>query len=205
MTPAEPSRSPAETWFEKTVLWPEETILWTGRPDIMRSLLFNLWFCIIGALLTAFLIMLWLSSDGISDVRLPEILLVLGSLWLLSSPARYGWRAYHTAYFVTDQRVIILRKGLFRVHETAFFPADITDFHLKRFAGDRGDIRLRLSKAKAPNPYQDDKEKWVPGASGGIAAWSGSSPFLMYNDGFWGVENISGAANALKKLISAQP
>ena len=199
MTPTEPP-SPAEAWFRANILWPEETLLWTGRPSIFRSLFFNFWFCIVGAVLTAFIAMLWFASDGIGDIRLPEALLVLGSLWLLLSPLRYGWRAYRSAYFITDKRAIILRKGLFRVHETAFFPADITDFHLKRFAKDRGDIRLRFSKTKAPDPYQDDKEKWVPGMSGGIVAWSGSSPFVMYNDGFWGAENISAAADALKKL-----
>ncbi len=203
MTPAEPLRSPAETWFQRTVLWPEEIILWTGRPDIFRSLFFNFWFCIIGAFLAVFLVMLWLTSSETGDVRLPEILLVLGTLWLLLSPFRYGWRAYHTAYFVTDQRVVILRKGLFRVHETVFFPDDITDFNVKRRAGNRGDIRLRLSKAKAPNPYQEDKEKWVSGRTGAISAWSGSSPFVMYNDGIWGAENISTAADALKKLTAS--
>ncbi|MCF8466520.1 MAG: hypothetical protein K9G33_03900 [Sneathiella sp.] len=200
MTPVEPLSS-AETWFRQHVMWPEETLLWTGRPDIFRSLYFNFWFCVVGVFLTLFLVMLWRASDGIGDIRLPETLLVLGSLWLLLSPLRYGWRAYRTAYFVTDKRAIILRKGSFRVHETAFFPADITDFNLKRFAKGRGDIRLRLSKTKAPDPYQDDKEKWVPGMSGGIVAWSGSSPFLMYNDGFWGAGNITEAADALKKLI----
>ncbi|MZR29873.1 hypothetical protein [Sneathiella litorea] len=199
-TPLPPSS--AESWFRKHILWPDETLFWSGRPDIFRSLFFNFWFCPVGAFLTVLLIMFLWTTETVGDIRLPEAVFALGSLWLLLSPLRYGWRAYRTAYFVTDKRAIILRKGLFRVHETAFFADDITDFRLKRFDRARGDIRLRFSKAKAPNPYQEDKEKWAPGSSGSIISWSGSAPFLMYNDGFWGAEDITAAADALKKLTA---
>jgi len=199
MTPDKPP-SAAEMWFRDHILWPDETLLWFGRPDIFRALFFNFWLCIVGVFLIVLLIMLWWASDGIGDIRLPEVLLILGSLWLFLSPLRYGWRAYRTAYFVTDKRALILRKGFFRVHETAFFPGEITDFNLKRFAKDRGDIRLRFSRKKAPDPYQDDKEKWVPGTSRNVVAWSGSAPFVSYNDGFWGADKISVAADAIRKL-----
>lgn len=200
MTPAELPRSPAEIWFGERVLWPDETLIWTGRPGIFRSLFFNFWFCLCGAFLTALLAALWWTSDGISDPRLPEIALVLGSLWLFLSPLRYGWRAHRTAYFVTDKRVVILRKGLFRVHERAFQASEITNFELKRLTGKRGDIRLRLSEATAPNPYQDDKEKYVPGLTSNIVAWSGSGPFIQYDDGLWGIDDVSIAAAAIRKL-----
>ncbi|MDF2367727.1 MAG: hypothetical protein P1U71_10655, partial [Sneathiella sp.] len=200
MTPAEPSPSPAEIWFRSHVLWPDETLLWSGRPGIFRALFFNFWFCLCGAFLTALLVAFAWVSGGVSDPRLPEIVLALGSLWLLLSPLRYGWRAHRTAYFVTDKRVVILRKGLFRVHETAFLAGEVSNFQLKRLKGNRGDIRLRLSEAKAPNPYQDDKEKYVPGMTSNVLAWSGSAPFIMYNDGLWGVDNVSVAAAAIRKL-----
>ncbi len=198
MTPVAPPYSPAETWFRDSVLWPDETLIWSGRPGIFRSLFFNFWFCLAGAFLTALLAAFWWTSEGISDPRLPEIALALGSLWLLSSPLRYGWRAYRTAYFVTDKRVVILRKGLFRVHERAFQASEITNFELKRLTGSRGDIRLRLSEAKAPNPYQDDKEKYWRGRT----SWYGSAPFTQYTDGLWGVENASVPAAAIRKLAS---
>ena len=200
MTPAEPSPSSAEIWFRSHVLWPDETLIWSGRPRVFRSLFFNFWFCLCGAFLTALLVMFAWAAGGISDPRLPEIVLALGALWLLLSPLRYGWRAYRTAYFVTDKRVVILRKGLFRVHERAFQASEITNFELKRLTGKRGDIRLRLSEAKAPNPYQDDKQKYVPGLTSNVVAWSGSGPFIQYNDGLWGIDDVSIAAAAIRKL-----
>ncbi|MBO0332826.1 PH domain-containing protein [Sneathiella sp. CAU 1612] len=200
MTPAEPTRSPAEIWFGDHVLWPDETLLWSGRPSVFRSLFFNFWFCLCGAFLTALLVMLVWTSEEFGDVRLPEVALAFGSLWLFSSPLRYGWRAYRTAYFVTDKRVVILRKGLFRVHERAFQTSEITNFELKRLTGKRGDIRLRLSEATAPNPYQDDKEKYVPGLTSNVVAWSGSGPFIQYDDGLWGIDDVSIAAAAIRNL-----
>jgi hypothetical protein len=196
MMTAEPPSSPAEIWFRTHVLWPAETLLWSGRPSILRSLFFNFWFCICGAFLTALLVAFTWMSGGMTDPRLPEIVLALGSLWLLLSPLRYGWRAHRTAYFVTDKRVVILRKGLFRVRETVFLAGEISNFQLKRLTGNRGDIRLRLSEAKAPNPYQDDKEKYLRGR----ASWHGSAPFVMYNDGLWGIDNVSVAAAAIRNL-----
>ncbi|MEH6545464.1 MAG: hypothetical protein V7701_03495, partial [Sneathiella sp.] len=100
---------------------------------------------------------------------------------------------------VTDQRAVILEKGL-RVRETIFYPADITDYKLIRRSGDRGDIQLRISKNRASNPYQEDKQKWVPGNLGTMVSFSSSSPFLSYNDGFWGVEHIAEGALALNEL-----
>jgi len=193
--------SPAENYFRKNYLWPEETIKWSGYPGLARVMVFNWWFCIVGWFMCAFLFMLWLTTPEVGTLRLPEILLVLFSLWLALTPLRYVLRGRQTAYFVTDKRAVILEKG-FRIRETVFHPPDITDYKLIRRGGDQGDLRLRWSKNRVKNAYQEDKEKWVPGLSGGIVAWSGSAPFLSYNDGFWGVGNISAANTALNDLIN---
>lgn len=191
--------SPAAEYFRQNYLWPEERVMWAGQPGRARVLMFNAWFCVVGCFLCVFLFLIWRSIPDYGDIRLPEALLVFGSLWLALTPLRYLWRGSRTAYFVTDQRAVILEKGL-RVRETIFYPADITDYKLIRRSGDCGDIRLRLSKTRISNVYQEDKQKWIPGLSGSIGAWSGSAPFLSYNDGFWGVEHISDAAVALNDL-----
>jgi hypothetical protein len=191
--------SPATEYFGRNYLWPDETVLWAGQPGRGRVLQFNAWFCVVGCFLCFFLFMVWQSIPDYGDIRLPEVLLIFGSLWLALTPIRYLWRASRTAYFVTDQRAVILEKGL-RVRETIFHPADITDYKLVRRSGDRGDIQLRISKNRASNPYQEDKQKWVPGNMGTMAMVGGSSPFLSYNDGFWGVENIAEGAVALNEL-----
>ncbi len=195
--------SAAEAYFRSHVLWPEEKILWTGRPGLRRSLVFNWWFCPVGLIMVLFLAMLYVTTPEITDIRLPELLIIAGALWLLLSPLRYAWRARRTAYFVTDQRAAILRKGLWRVQETVFFAPDITDFKVIRGRGGRGDIRLRVSKSRLRNAYQEDKEKLLPGAGGGLSSFAGVGPFVMYTDGFWGAENIALAATALKNLPPA--
>jgi hypothetical protein len=192
--------SPAEAYFRENYLWPGEVITWSGQPGYLRSMAFNWWFCIVGCFMSALLFMFWwASSSPFEDIRLPEALITLFSLWLTLTPVRNIWRAHRTVYFVTDHRAVILEKGL-RIKETVFFPGDITDFRLIRRRGDRGDIWLRLSKQRIKTAYQEDKEKWVPGLSRDVGAWAGSAPFLSFTDGFWGVEKVSIAANALKDL-----
>ncbi|MEH6478023.1 MAG: hypothetical protein V7727_20190 [Sneathiella sp.] len=191
--------SPAAEYFRQNYLWPSEQVKWAGQPGRARVLKFNAWFCLIGLFLCVFLFLIWRSIPDYGDIRLPEVLLVFGSLWLALTPLRYLWRGSRTAYFVTDQRAVILEKGL-RVRETVFYPADITEYKLIRQSGDQGDIQLRVSKTRISNAYQEDKQKWTRGFSGGVRDWSGSAPFLSYNDGFWGADHISDAAVALNDL-----
>lgn len=190
---------PAEAYFRSTYIWPDEKILWSGGPGRVRSMRFNWWFCIIGCFLCLFLFRLWLATPEISDVRLPEALFVLFSVWLAVTPLRYYWKASRTAYFITDKRAVILEKG-FRVRETVFHPADITDYQVTRRAGDRGDIRLRISKRRTKTAYEEDREKWIRGPKGNLS-WVGSPTFVSYLDGFWDVEHIPIADAALKELI----
>ncbi|PHQ68868.1 MAG: hypothetical protein COB93_09525 [Sneathiella sp.] len=194
--------SPAESYFQKNYLWPEETIKWRGYPGRARSMAFNWWFTIVGWAMCIFLFMLWRASPEITDVRLPEVVLVLFALWLALTPLRYALRARRTAYFVTDKRAVILEKGL-RIRETVFNPDAITDYKLIRRGGDRGDIRLRLSQTRTKTAYQEDKEKWIPGLTGGNVSWSGVAPFVSFNDGFWGITEISMAATALTDLVNS--
>jgi len=191
--------SPAAEYFRQNYLWPEERVIWAGQPGRARVLMFNAWFCVVGCFLCVFLFLIWRSIPEYGDIRLPEALLVFGSLWLALTPLRYLRRGSRTVYFVTDQRAVILEKGL-RVRETIFYPADITDYKLIRRSGDCGDIRLRLSKNRASNAYQEDKQKWVPGNLGSMVNVSSSASFLSYNDGFWGADHISDAAVALNDL-----
>ncbi|USG61527.1 hypothetical protein NBZ79_00865 [Sneathiella marina] len=196
--------SPAAEYFRKNYLWPEEKVLWAGQPARARVLMFNAWFCVVGCFLCVFLFLIWRSIPDYGDIRLPEALLGFGSLWLALTPLRYLWRGSRTAYFVTDQRAVILEKGL-RVRETVFHPADITEYKLIRRSGDRGDIQLRVSKNRASNPYQEDKQRWVPGNLGTMVTVSSTGSFLSYNDGFWGADHISEAAVALNDIrLSAE-
>lgn len=190
---------PAEAYFRNTYIWPDEQILWSGEPGRLRSMRFNWWFSIIGCFLCVFLFRLWLATPEVSDVRLPEALFVLFSIWLALTPLRYYWKASRTAYFVTDKRAVILEKG-FRVRETVFHPADITDYQVTRRAGDRGDIRLRISKRRQKTAYEEDRDKWIRGP---IAKknWVGSPTYIAYLDGFWDTEHVSVADAALKELI----
>lgn len=193
-------RAPLGDWFRQQVLWPEETLLWAGRPGILRSAFFNFWFFPIGALLCVILFLIWWGSETTGALRLPELVLIFGAMWLATSPLRYGWRAGRTAYFITDRRVVLLQKGLFRIHQMDLDPARITDCRIRRASGDRGDIRLRLSRTAAANPYQEDKLKWMPEESRRLIAWTGSAPFALYTDGLWGIDDLSLAVAAIERL-----
>ena len=191
---------PLANWFHSHVVRPDETLLWAGRPGVLRSMLFNFWYFPIGVFLCALLFMIWWKSEEPGDIRLPEIALIAGSLWLLTGPLRYGWRAWQSAYFLTNERAVLLRKGFFRLHQTEYTADQITDYHIRRRPYDRGDIRLRLSRSAAANPYQDDKMKWLPEKSRTLVSWSGSAPFALYSDGLWGIDTLSGAVAAIDRM-----
>lgn len=191
-------------WFDAEARWPDEVLLWTGRPGILRSAFFNFWFFPIGALLSIILLLIWWEAETAGPLRLPEAAVIFGAVWLVSSPLRYGWRARQTAYFITDQRIVLLRKGLFRVHQTDHTAERLSDYRIRRYQNDRGDIRLRLSRSLAANPYQDDKIKWMPEQSRSLIAWSGSGPFALYTDGLWGVGGLATAVAAIDRLKSGR-
>ena len=114
-----------------------------------------------------------------------------------SAAIRLAWQS---AYFLTNERAVLLRKGFFRLHQTEYTADQITDYHIRRRPYDRGDIRLRLSRSAAANPYQDDKMKWLPEKSRTLVSWSGSAPFALYSDGLWGIDTLSGAVAAIDRM-----
>ena len=186
--------------FDAEVCRPDEALLWKGRPGIVRSAFFNFWFFPVGAALSIILLLIWWEGETAGPLRLPEAAVIFGAAWLVSSPLRYGWRARRTAYFITDQRIVLLRRGLFRVHQTDHTAERLSDYRIRRHKNDRGDIRLRLSRSLAANPYQDDKMKWMPETSRSLVAWSGSGPFALYTDGLWGIDGLAAAVAAIDRL-----
>ncbi|TNE33586.1 MAG: hypothetical protein EP348_12600 [Alphaproteobacteria bacterium] len=199
--------SPAAAYLRAHILIEGEKIRYEGRPGLARAMRFNFWFCPVGLILLLFCFLIWWNSTDWGPVRLPEIVVLAGALWLASSPLRYALRAWNTAYFVTNERAIILEKGLIRVRETNFYPEDITDFQLKRRARGRGDLHLRLSRSRAKTAYQEDKERYLSkhtadgkGPAGFFGAFSGATPYTLFTDGFWDAAEIQAAADAIKAL-----
>lgn len=161
------------------VLLPEERIVWRGRPSpraaIRGRLLLNLAIALPFLVLVAFM---GARAGFGPQTAIYAVLFGLG-VWQLSRPWRFYRRAARTLYAVTDRRVLIVSSDRpAAVHSIA--PERIRQVLLHRFGDGSGHLYFQLSGAGRLQVRYDR---------------------VGFMDGFWGIDDPAGAAEAAQSLI----
>ncbi|MEQ8667093.1 MAG: hypothetical protein RIC16_15355 [Rhodospirillales bacterium] len=172
-----------EDYVANNVLREGESIVWRGRPETGVSFKRNWMKTAFGVVFFAFAIF-WTIGASIEGgwFGLFGLPFVAVGFWLVSTPWRDARRANRTYYAVTDKRALIIKVGR-EVTTTTIAPGDIDGLRRTDRPDGSGDLRLR-----EPAPAN---------RRGNISLDSG------FTDGFWGVQDIKGAAAAVSAMMSA--
>ena len=167
-------------YLESQVLLPGEKVMWKGRPDAIESAKVGLFKFFFGIFFFGFSLfwMYMAASMGGGFFALFGLPFAAIGFWMVSGPARNYLRSAKTYYAVTDQRVIILTRGS-GYSINAIVPAQMTAYQRIDKGGGFGNIRLKTTVHRGEN---------------------GTSTTTEYTDGFWGISDIKGAADAIGKL-----
>jgi len=164
------------------LLYPDERILWRGRPvpraairgRILLNITVSLPFLAVVALMAARV------GFG-TQTAIYAVLFGLG-LWQLARPLRFYRQATRTLYAVTDQRVLIVTLDEpLDVH--AVGPEQVREVLLHRFRDGKGHVYLVMSRVGRLQVRYDR---------------------VGYLDGFWGIEDPQGAADAVRTLQASR-
>lgn len=171
-----------ETYVHDNILITGEEIVWRGRPDVTRVTRRDLPRALFGIAFAGFAVFWTVSAAAQSGLLfgmmgLPFI--AIGS-WVASSPIRERSRAGRTYYAVTTERALIIEMGK-NVRTISIAPDDITDLQRVERPDGRGDLRLRRTRRRVRRGHT----RYTVG----------------FEDGFWGADDIKGAANAVDQLV----
>jgi hypothetical protein len=159
-------------------LHPGERVLWQGRPSprvaIRGRLVVNV---LVGGAFVALVVALAIRTGFGAQTPIYAVLLGLG-LWQVARPLRFYLMAARTLYAVTDKRVLIVT-GAKAAEQHSIAPEQIREVLIHAFRDGKGHVYL------APNRTGRRQVRYDR---------------VGYRDGFWGIDDPSGAANAVRAL-----
>lgn len=169
-----------ESYVHDNILITGEEIIWRGRPNPARQIGRSIMGTLFGLFFLGFAIF-WTfmaAQDGGFFALFGIPFIAIGG-WLVTTPLRERRRAHSTYYAVTNERALIIEIGR-QVRTTSIAPDDITDLERIDREDGSGDLQFRLTEHRGRN---------------------GTNRSADFTDGFWGTNDVKGAAQAVNTLI----
>lgn len=180
------SKDSTQKYLADNFLGNDEIILWSGKSSLSASL-WGMRGMFIGILIYTLIVCVWYFGNY-------SLIFIL--VWLMSIMAignflsifKALWLAVSTAYFVTNVRIFVVRKG-FNIRVRSIFPQDFNGVEVSPGRNGKGTIRLTLDE-------MEGGKRWF---------WFGrSTPSSSALLEMVGVPEVGGAARSIEALKRAE-